>query len=78
MPPSSAAPTVMPRRTTRPPSVGLLTSAVGATGTGQVHQVRDGQSIQEAWWRAAPGDVIQVFPGTYKETVYIDKDDIPC
>ena len=58
------------------PSVGLLTSAVGATGTGQVHQVRDGQSIQEAVRRAAPGDVIQVFPGTYKETVYIDKDDI--
>ena len=42
----------------------------------QHHQVRDGQSIQEAVRRAVPGDVIQVFPGTYKETVYIDKDDI--
>jgi parallel beta-helix repeat protein len=57
-------------------AVGSLAKSVGASGTGQVHQVRDGQSIQEAVRRAVPGDVIQVFPGTYKETVYIDKDDI--
>ena len=24
----------------------------------------------------SPGDVIRIFPGTYHETVYIDKDDI--
>ena len=55
---------------------GELAQSVGASGKGQVHEVRDGQSIQEAVKRAAPGDVIRVFPGTYKETVYIDKDDI--
>jgi parallel beta-helix repeat protein len=38
--------------------------------------VTDGQSIQDAVNRAAPGDIIQVYPGTYPETVYIDKDSI--
>lgn len=57
-------------------AVGSLAKSVGASGKGQVHEVRDGQSIQEAVKKAAPGDVIRVFPGTYKETVYIDKDDI--
>ena len=38
--------------------------------------VEDGQSIQAAVTRAVPGDVIRVKPGTYKETVYIDKDNI--
>ncbi len=38
--------------------------------------VKDGESIQQAVQNAAPGTTIQVMPGTYKETVYIDKDGI--
>lgn len=57
-------------------AVSNLAKSVGASGKGQVHTVRDGESIQAAVQKAQPGDVIQVFPGTYKETVYIDKDDI--
>jgi parallel beta-helix repeat protein len=38
--------------------------------------VKDGESIQEAVQAAAPGTTIQVMPGTYSETVYIDKDGI--
>ncbi|HEX5792235.1 MAG TPA: parallel beta-helix domain-containing protein, partial [Rheinheimera sp.] len=43
---------------------------------GQVHQVKPGQLIMDAVKAAQPGDVIQVFPGDYIETVYIDKDNI--
>jgi parallel beta-helix repeat protein len=43
---------------------------------GQVHIVNPGDSIQAAVEIAQPGDSIQVMPGTYSETVYIDKDDI--
>ncbi len=38
--------------------------------------VEDGQSIQEAVKAAEPGTTIHVMPGTYNETVYIDKDGI--
>lgn len=38
--------------------------------------VENGESIQQAVQDAAPGTTIQVMPGTYKETVYIDKDGI--
>ena len=41
-----------------------------------MHDVRDGDSIQAAVAAAQSGDVIRIFPGTYSETVYIDKDDI--
>ena len=41
-----------------------------------VLEVRDGESIQEAVGKANPGDLIRVYPGTYHETVYIDKDNI--
>ena len=41
-----------------------------------VIEVKDGQSIQDAVGKANPGDLIRVYPGTYKETVYIDKDNI--
>ena len=38
--------------------------------------VNDGESIQDAVRAAEPGTTIQVMPGTYSETVYIDKDGI--
>ncbi|TGD75802.1 cytochrome-c peroxidase [Mangrovimicrobium sediminis] len=44
--------------------------------SGEVILVRDGESIQDAVAAASPGAVIKVMPGTYKETVYIDKDNI--
>ncbi|MBA6154413.1 parallel beta-helix domain-containing protein [Gelidibacter maritimus] len=44
--------------------------------TGQIIEVKKGGSIQEAVKAANPGDLIRVFPGTYSENVYIDKDDI--
>ena len=43
---------------------------------GKVWVVKEGQSIQEAILRAQPGDTVQLMPGTYHETTYIDKDDI--
>jgi parallel beta-helix repeat protein len=57
-------------------SGGKLTQSVGGSGTGSVHEVRDGSSIQAAVAAAREGDVIMVYPGTYTETVYIDKDDL--
>lgn len=41
-----------------------------------VIEVKDGQSIQDAVGKANPGDLIRVYPGTYHECVYIDKDNI--
>ncbi len=38
--------------------------------------VKEGSAIQAAVALAQPGDVIEVHPGIYRETVYIDKDDI--
>lgn len=38
--------------------------------------VKPGELIQAAVARAVPGDRIEVLPGTYRETVYIDKDRI--
>jgi parallel beta-helix repeat protein len=46
------------------------------TQAGTTHVVEDGQTIMAAVKLAKPGDTIQVMPGTYHETVYIDKDDI--
>jgi len=57
-------------------SGGALTRSVGGSGTGAVHKVRDGESIQAAVAAAQAGDIIRIYPGTYAETVYIDKDDI--
>lgn len=45
-------------------------------GGGKVHTVKNGESIQAAVSRAQPGDTIRILPGLYKETVFIDKDDI--
>lgn len=44
--------------------------------SGELIIVKDGESIQDAVKKASPGAVIKVMPGTYKETVYIDKDNI--
>jgi parallel beta-helix repeat protein len=44
--------------------------------SGELIIVNDGESIQAAVKAASPGAVIKVMPGTYKETVYIDKDNI--
>lgn len=46
------------------------------TITGKILEVKKGQFIQEAVGKANPGDLIRVFPGSYHETVYIDKDNI--
>ncbi len=43
---------------------------------GRVIEVKKGESIQAAVKEAQPGDLIKVYPGTYSENVYIDKDDI--
>jgi len=43
---------------------------------GRIIAVNPGESIQSAVAKAQPGDTVQVLPGTYHETVYIDKDDI--
>lgn len=43
---------------------------------GVIHEVNNGDLIMDAVKIAVPGDLIRVYPGTYKETVYIDKDDI--
>ncbi|RLA01308.1 MAG: cytochrome-c peroxidase [Gammaproteobacteria bacterium] len=43
---------------------------------GKTIKVTDGQKIQDAVIQAEVGDTILVYPGTYKETVYIDKDNI--
>lgn len=44
--------------------------------TGNIIEVRNGSSIQNAVKEANPGDLIRVYPGTYSENVYIDKDNI--
>ena len=43
---------------------------------GKIIEVKKGASIQAAVKEANPGDLIRVFPGTYSENVYIDKDNI--
>jgi len=57
------------------PLLGTLLMAPNMT-VAAVHQVHPGDSIQAAVKAAVAGDEIVVYPGTYKETVYIDKDDI--
>ncbi|NKI27539.1 cytochrome-c peroxidase [Arenibacter sp. 6A1] len=46
------------------------------TYDGEIIEVKDGGSIQDAVKKANPGDLIRVYPGTYSENVYIDKDNI--
>lgn len=44
--------------------------------TGSILEVKNGDLIMDAVRKAVPGDLIRVYPGEYKETVYIDKDNI--
>ena len=46
------------------------------TVAGKIHVINEGESIMAAVQLAKPGDTIQLMPGLYHETVYIDKDDI--
>lgn len=50
--------------------------AAGASGSGQIIEVREGGLIMDAVKKAQPGDTIRLYPGEYSETVYVDKDDI--
>lgn len=66
-----------------PPTVNYFSGAgnkdiSGLQNTEQrnVIEVKPGQLIQDAVNKAKSGDLIRVYPGTYKETVYIDKDNI--
>lgn len=54
----------------------VMTLSVFPPVPAAVHVVNDGELIQDAVREAKPGDTIRVMPGTYRETVYIDKDDI--
>ena len=54
----------------------LCCVAFSCLAIGAVHEVKHGQSIQAAVAKAKAGDTIKVFPGTYRETIYVDKDDI--
>ncbi len=54
---------------------GAITSVAGPPPTNTV-VVRPGESIQAAVKAAPAGTIIRLMPGTYHETVYIDKDDI--
>ncbi|OIQ38019.1 MAG: cytochrome-c peroxidase [Bacteroidetes bacterium MedPE-SWsnd-G1] len=44
--------------------------------TGEIFEVKDGDLIMDAVKKANAGDLIRVYPGTYSETVYVDKNDI--
>ncbi|WP_224490153.1 parallel beta-helix domain-containing protein [Robertkochia flava] len=57
-------------------SADTLQVAAAREFNGQIIEVKDGESIQAAVSQANPGDLIRVYPGTYSENVYIDKDDI--
>lgn len=68
-----------------PVSAGQFDTSAGSDSSGAVSapslsgdilEVNNGESIVEAVKKAKPGDLIRVFPGKYKETVYIDKDNI--
>jgi parallel beta-helix repeat protein len=54
----------------------ILLACVVSNSYAAIHDVREGDSIQAAVEAASPGDIIQVHPGLYRETVYVDKDDI--
>lgn len=55
---------------------GPAVRSLATPASGELILVRDGESIQAAINEAQPGATIRVMPGTYRETVYIDKDNI--
>jgi parallel beta-helix repeat protein len=57
-------------------AAGGIVRSLKTPANGVVVIVNNGESIQEAVTAAEPGTVIKVMPGTYKETIYIDKDNI--
>ncbi len=59
-----------------PAAPGTSVRSLATPTSGELIVVKDGESIQAAVTAAKPGAVIKVMPGTYKETVYIDKDNI--
>jgi len=59
-----------------PAAPGTAVRSLATPTSGELIVVKDGESIQAAVTAASPGAVIKVMPGTYKETVYIDKDNI--
>jgi parallel beta-helix repeat protein len=59
-----------------PDTAGASGDQVITPVSGTVIEVRDGELIQAAVAQASSGDLIRVYPGTYKETVYIDKENI--
>jgi parallel beta-helix repeat protein len=59
-----------------PAAPGTAVRSLVTPTSGELIVVKDGESIQAAVTAAKPGAVIKVMPGTYKETVYIDKDNI--
>ena len=54
----------------------LLLAGTTAAAAGAVLTVSEGESIQAVVNAAGPGDTIQVRPGVYRETVFIDRDGI--
>ena len=58
-----------------PAGAAPIRSVAGPAPTREL-TVKAGESIQAAVTSALPGTIIRIAPGTYHETVYIDKDDI--
>jgi len=57
-------------------SIAFAIALVVSAASAEVLTVSSGQSIQSVINRAKPGDTVRVEPGLYKETVYIDKDNL--
>ena len=53
-----------------------VSQSLEKTFSGEIHVVKNGDLIMDAVKKAKPGDLIRVYPGTYFETVYVDKDGI--
>ncbi len=61
----------------RPLFLTIMLALSGTSGAlGAVLTVSPGEEIQPAVDKAAPGDTVRVLPGLYKQTVYVDKDNI--
>ena len=55
---------------------GLALLGLASVGYGAEYVVEPGQTIAEAIKKAAPGDTIYIEPGTYNESLFIDKANI--